>query len=250
MPSSSRAAARRFRPQFWPTVLTIPALIVLVGLGTWQVQRLAWKTELNETRTQRIEAPPIALPPADADPATFEFHRVRVAGRFLHERETYLAARSLRGNIGYHVLTPFVLADGRTLLVDRGWIPLDNKDPATRAEGQLAGEVEIEGVLRAAQKGTWITPENRPDKNHWYVVDVPAIARHLGLERTLPYFVEAGPAPNPGGLPIGGQTRVTLPNDHLQYAITWYALAVALAVIYVLYHLKAAREADAGRGDA
>jgi surfeit locus 1 family protein len=234
-----------FRPTFWPTMFTAPALLVLLGLGTWQVERLHWKDGLIAERTERTTAAPIALPQAgtnlSADAlADLDYRRAAATGQFLHGREMYLAARTMQGAIGYQVVTPLQRADGSILLVNRGWVPDDRKDPARRAEGQVAGNVTIEGAIRAPGRQHWLQPDNEPAKNLWFWMDLGAMAQHAGAppERLVPVFLEAGSTPNPGGLPVGGQTRVNLPNDHLQYAITWYALAVGLAVIYVLYHLR------------
>ncbi len=236
-----------FRPTLWPTLFTVPALILLLGLGSWQVERLHWKEGLIATRTQRSSGPPIALPADNADPADYEFSKTRLSGHFLNDKEMYLAARSLNGNAGFHVVTPLVASDGSAILVDRGWIPLERKEPATRAKGELAGEVSIEGLLRGSQKQSWLVPDNDPQANVWFYVDVPAMARTAGLARVRPYFIEAGPAANPGGYPIGGQSHIELPNNHLQYALIWYSFAVSLAVIYVIYHRNLAREEEEKR---
>lgn len=240
-------SALRFRPTLWPTLFTVPALIVLIGLGTWQVERLHWKENLIATREARSTAPPIALPADDADAASFEFSKARAVGRFLHDKEMLLAARSLNGNVGFHVVTPLATSDGRAILVDRGWIPVELKDAGTRPAGELAGNVTVEGFLRGSQKPSWLVPDNRPEESVWFYVDVPAMAKWAGLIHARPYFLEAGPEPNPGGYPIGGQSRIELPNNHLQYAITWYSFAVSLAVIYFLYHRRLAREGEARR---
>lgn len=237
--------AIRFRPTLWPTLFTVPALILLIGLGTWQVERLHWKENLIAMREARSSAPPIALPADDADSASFEFSKARVVGRFLNDKEMLLAARSHNGNVGFHVVTPLVAEDGRAVLVDRGWIPLEWKDPATRRQGELDGTVTVEALLRGSQKPNWLVPDNRPAEGVWFYVDVAAMAKWAGLSRARPYFLEAGPAPNPGGYPIGGQSRIELPNNHLQYAITWYSFAVSLAVIYFLYHRRLAKEGEA-----
>lgn len=244
----------RFRPTLWPTVFTIPALLVLVGLGTWQLERLQWKTALIAEIQGRVSVPaeplPAMLAAAGDDLPSVQYRRVSLTGAFRHDAEMYLAARSMNGNVGYHVVTPFDLADGGTVLVDRGWVPPERKLPAQRPEGQVDGEVTIEGVVRVPRaEKSWLQPDNEPHNNMWFWVDLPAMAEHarLGAVGTdlAPVYVEAGPAENPGGFPIGGQTRVNLPNDHLQYAITWYALAVILAVIYVIYHRKPREAAQA-----
>ncbi len=226
----------RFRLTLVPTLVTVPAVLAMLGLGTWQVERLEWKRELIASRTAHVTAPPIALPEAGADGAELEFHRVRLTGAFLHDREMYLGARSLNGNVGYHVVTPLERNDGSHVLVDRGWVPLERKAPETRPLGQLQGQVTVEGVIRTGGRKGRFVPDNVPEENFWFYVDVAAMAAHAGLGALPPFYVEAVAADVPGGLPIGGQARINIPNDHLEYAITWYALALALVVIYLLYH--------------
>jgi surfeit locus 1 family protein len=236
-----------FHPTLWPTVFTVPAVLIMLGLGVWQLERLQWKEAQIAERTERTTAAAIALPRPDADIGDAEFRHVTLTGEFLHDKEMLLGARSLNGNTGYHVVTPFRLAGGRTVLVDRGWIPLDRKAPDKRAAGNVAGQVSLDGVVRLNGKQTWFVPDNRPDLNFFFWVDLPAMAKLAGQPNTeARFFVEAGPAKNPGGFPIGGQTRIDLPNDHLQYAITWFSLAIALTVIYVLYHR---RKSDAPQKD-
>ena len=107
--------------------------------------------------------------------------------------------------------------------------------------------VELVGLVRGVGWKGWdiLKPENQPDENLWFWVDPPAMAAAAGIPEVVPeLFLEADASPNPGGLPVGGQTRVTLPNDHLQYAITWFALAAALVVIYLVYHLRRPQEPD------
>ena len=236
----------RFRPTLWPTVFSVPAFILMIGLCIWQVQRLHWKEGLIAERQARVTAEPVALPKPGADPAAMAYRRVRLDGAFLHDQELYLGARSLNGNPGYHILTPFALTQGGAVLVDRGWVPVDRKAPETRAEGQVAGSRTIEGIVRLPHGKAWMQPDNEPANNMWFYVDLPAMAASSGADLRTDLYVDAGPAENPGRYPIGGQTRIELPNDHLQYAITWGLLAVALAVIYVLYHLKLERERKPG----
>jgi len=236
----------KFRPTLVPTLFTMPALVLMIGLSIWQVDRLQWKTALIAERHARITAAAIPLPPEGSDPAEFEFRRVAFAGTFLHDKEMLLVARSMNGNVGYQVVTPFMLSENRgAILVNRGWIPANRKDPSRRMEGQIQGPVSLEGVVRLPRERYWMEPENEPQKNAWFYINIGemATAAQIVLRRDL--YVDAGPAENPGGYPIGGQSRVDLPNDHLQYAITWALLAVILAVIYVAYHLKLERERKA-----
>jgi surfeit locus 1 family protein len=149
-----------------------------------------------------------------------------------HARERHFLA-TYDGQSGFFVYTPLKLADGRFVLVNRGFVPYDRKDSATRPEGQVAGLVTITGLARdpLAEKPSFLVPDNDPGKNIFYWKDRDLMARSAGLDPALlvPFFVDANNAPNPGGLPVGGVTIVDPPNNHLQYAVTWYGLAAALA---------------------
>lgn len=234
-------ASLRFRPTLWPTLFTVPAVLVMIGLCVWQVQRLHWKEALIAERTARV-AEEIALPSPGADLSQAEFHRVRLEGTFQHDKELFLGARSRNGNPGYQILTPFALADGQTILVNRGWVPVERKLPQHRAEGQVAGQVALEGVLRLPHERAFMQPDNEPQNNMWFFVDLPSMAQAASVPFRTDLYVDAGSGENPGGYPLGGQTRIEMPNDHLQYALTWGLLALALVVIYVTYHLKLQRE--------
>ncbi len=230
-----------FRPTLWPTLVAAPALLVLIGLGVWQLERLAWKRTLIATIEARLEAPAVALPAEVRDPEAWGYRRVVVRGRFLHDREIHLFAHDRRGQLGYFVVTPLRRADGGFVLVNRGWVPAARKDPATRPAGQVEGPVEIEGIVRLPWRQGWFVPDNDPAENVWFWGDLEGMAAAAGIAAPA-LLVDAGPAPNPGGLPVGGQTKVRFRNDHLGYALTWFGLAAGLAVVYVLYHLR--REAS------
>ena len=236
---STEAGASSRRLSLSATIIAAIAVLVLLGLGTWQLQRLAWKQNLIERIEAGLAAAPVELPQRSGLDA-FDYRRVRIEGHFVHDQELYLTPRMLNGRAGGHVLTPLVRADGTVVLVDRGWVPEDRVAPATRGEGQRAGRVAIEGIARHARRPNAFTPENDVAGNRWYWIDLPAMAAHLDLD-LLPILVEAGPEPNLGGLPVGGRSQLDIRNDHLGYAITWYALAAALAVVYFLYRRGARR---------
>lgn len=229
----------KFRPKFWPTVFTVPAVIFMLGLSIWQVQRIYWKEGLIAARVERTTAAPIALPSAGADIEAVDFRRVALHGHFDHAHEFFMAARSQNGNVGYWIVTPLLVDDGKSaVLVNRGWVPDDRKEPAARAEGQLAGNVAFDAVIRQPQKQGWFQPPNEPVKNRWFYLSPAEMAVASGLPLRTDLYLDAVKTDIPGGFPIGGQTRINLPNDHLSYAVTWGALAIALVVIYVLYHLN------------
>jgi surfeit locus 1 family protein len=229
-----------FRPLLWPTVFSLPMLLICLALGAWQVERLFWKQDLIAQRQAAVAAAPAAVPKSLADARDMEFRHVSDEGVFLNDKEIFLGATSEGGGQGYQVLTPLVEPGGRAIFVNRGYIPAELKDPAKRAAGQIAGTVRVQGLLRLPPAGrpNWFLPDNRPDLNYWFWVDLAAMSATDKLDRVAPFYIDADVTPNPGGWPKGGVTRLMLPNNHLQYAITWFSLAVALIVIYVLYHRR------------
>jgi surfeit locus 1 family protein len=229
----------RFRTLLWPTLFTVPVLLALLALGSWQIERLFWKREQIAERQAAVAAAPVAAPRSLEEARGMEFRHVTDEGVFLHDKEIFLGATSEAGRIGYQVLTPLREAGGRNVFVNRGFIPAELKDPATRSAGQVTGPVRVQGLLRLPTgKPAWFLPDNRPDLNYWLWVDLPAIAAADGLDRVAPFYIDADATPNPGGWPRGGITRLELRNDHLQYAITWFSLAVALIVIYFVYYRR------------
>jgi surfeit locus 1 family protein len=239
--ATSRSEPLTFAPGAALTAAVALVLAGLLALGTWQVQRLAWKTALIEERTQQLAAPPTALPAQLGDPADWDFRRVRAAGRFLPEDAQLMGVSTQGGRLGRQLLVPLELDGGRALLVDRGWIPEERALPLDPALLAPDGAVEVTGILRdrsAAEPG-WFTPANAPAERTWFWYDVPALSAATGRE-LLPVVLEADAGPGEAP-PIGGLTLVDLPNDHLQYAITWYGLAAGLVAVYVAYGLRRGR---------
>ncbi len=229
-----------FRPQFWPTVFSLPTLLICLALGAWQIERLFWKQDLIARREAAVAAAPVPVPKDLTEAHELEFHHVIAEGVFLNDKEIFLGATSEGGRQGYQILTPLLEPGGRIVFVNRGYIPAELRDPAKRSAGQVAGTVRVHGLLRLppAGKPNWFLPDNRPDLNYWFWVDLPAMAAADKLDRAAPFYIDADATPNPGGWPKGGVTRLTLTNNHLQYAVTWFSLAVALIVVYVLFHRR------------
>ncbi|MEX2616869.1 MAG: SURF1 family protein [Alphaproteobacteria bacterium] len=228
-----------FRPQFWPTVVTVPMLIALVGLSIWQFNRYGWKADLIEKLNTRAESEAVDLPPGTPATEALEFQRVRVTGTYLHDKELHLVARSMRGNPGMHIFTPLRRADGGGIeLINRGWVPGERLEAATRAAGQLAGEVTVDGIVRLAKGQGSFIPDNDPEQNVWFFIDPAAMAQAVGLDALPPHYIVSGNTDVPGGFPVGRQWRINLPNNHFEYGLTWMFMAMALLVIYVLYHRK------------
>nr|WP_202986658.1 SURF1 family protein [Pseudoroseomonas ludipueritiae] len=212
-------------------LLALLGIIGLVALGTWQVERRAWKLDLIARVDARIHAPPAPLPPRADWPrvtaAADEYRRVQATGTFLYDQETLTQAATALG-AGFWVMTPLRMRDG-TLLVNRGFVPAGRRDRASRAAAERPGEVTVTGLLRVTEPKGGFLRSNDPAADRWHSRDVEAIAVARELTDVAPFFVDADATPNPGGLPVGGLTVVSFPNSHLVYALTWYALALMLA---------------------
>ncbi len=234
--------------------LLIPALlafIVLIGLGTWQVQRKAWKEGLIAQLDAQLAAPPIALPSPAAwpqlDRQENEYRRVTFQATFDNSKEAlvYAAPSNFRPDVsdpGYWVFTPAQVAGGQVVMVNRGFVPDGRQDPASRPQGQIAGPVEIVGSMRWPEAQHWFTPADEPAKNLWFSADPQAIADGKGLGAVAPFYVEQESPVPPGGLPKPGKLVVTLPDNHLQYALTWYGLALVLVISFVVWAYGQPRE--------
>ena len=207
------------------------ALIAALGfaaLGVWQIERRAWKHELVAQVDARIHAKPVAAPgPGKWDAVsakTDAYRRVTATGVFRHDRETLVQAVTGRG-AGYWVLTPLE-TPGFALLVNRGFVPGERRDIRTRSAGNVAGRVTVTGLLRVTEPGGAFLRSNDPAADRWFSRDVAAIAKARGIGGIAPYFVDADASPNSGGYPVGGLTVVRFPDNHLVYALTWFALCV------------------------
>jgi surfeit locus 1 family protein len=221
-----------------PGVVAFCALVVLLSLGTWQVQRKAWKEALIATVTERFAAPPVRLPPPAEwprlDSSNDEFRRVAFSAEWLNDKEAlvYTTGSSLRADAagpGYWVFTP-ARVPGGIVMVNRGFVPEGRQDPATRPEGQTAGPIDIVGVMRWPETPGLFTPPGDPAKNLWFARDPAAMAAAKGVGAVAPFYVEQESPSVPGGLPQVGKLQPSLPNNHLGYALTWYGLALVLVV--------------------
>ena len=228
--------------------------ILTFGLGTWQVFRWRWKLNLIQRLEERTSAEPISLPEDMSNIEELEYRRIKVKGRFDHSNEMFLAPRSLvikgtadhggglisagnRAAIGSWVVTPFELSDrkGVRILINRGWIPREKLNPKNRPEGQVSEEMEIIGILRNSEKRPPFGAKNDDNKNQWNHRDLQGMAGKLG---TLAVFLDADSDSTIPGGPIGGQTRVTLRNEHLSYVVTWYGLSGFTTYLWWLKFIK------------
>ena len=246
MPSISHR--RGWQSLIVPGLFAGLVMAALLALGFWQLRRLAWKEAIIHTIETRIHAPAGAAPveaewagmvPEDAD-----YRHVTATGVFAHDQEALVFRATANGKAGfdgpgYLVLTPLILADGSSIIINRGFVPINRQDPASRTAGQIAGPVKVTGLLRPSEPRNAFTPADDPDKNQWFTRDPALIAAHFHLARAAPFTIDADAVPgNPGALPAGGATVLAIPNDHLSYALTWFGLAFALAGVFIAFAFK------------
>lgn len=233
-----------------PGLASLIALAILIGLGTWQLERRTWKADLIARILARSRSAPVAPPAADAfDPAGDEFRHVRASGRFLNAGETLvhgLAAGDTPGRAlqGYYVITPFVRDDGTTVLVNRGFTPTELKAQGARRDGLIEGPTTVTGIVRGSEARTMFVPAPDPARGEWFNRDVPGIAAARGIADPAPYLIEADAMPGRTAWPRGGQLRVDLPNNHLQYAFTWFGLAACLVGVFSAFAWRRLHEPE------
>lgn len=239
--TAARRAPARWTSLIPPAIVALAVAAGLIGLGVWQLQRLAWKEALIRTVAERTVAPPVPLPPradwAGLTPDAYEYRHVTAAGTFDHSEEVHVyrplvSARGPYRGVGDIVLTPFHLASGGTVIVNRGFVPNERLAPATRPAGQVAGPVTVTGLMRSPQERNGFTPADDTARNQWFTVDPAAVARLYGLGDVAPFVIDEDAGQAPGGLPQGGETVLDFPNSHLQYALTWFGLASALLGVF------------------
>jgi surfeit locus 1 family protein len=226
-----------------PFLMTLVGLAILLSLGAWQLQRKAWKEDLVTKLDARAAAPAVSLNEAVQRfraGEDIEYLRVTVGGRYRHDLERYYYAPDPEQGSGVNVYTPMETAgDGAVVFVNRGFVPDALKDRSKRADGLVAGAVEVTGLVRNVGARQRFVPENDVKANLWYWRDLSAmLASAFGnAERPhIPFFVDAEASSSPPGyLPKGGATLAKLTNRHLEYAITWFGLAATLASIFVIF---------------
>ena len=250
----------------WASLFTLAGVVVLLGLGSWQMQRKAWKDGLVERVVARSKAAPIAVEDVAKRFATdndIEYLRVTARGTFLHQHERFYYAPDQRLGPGYHVYTPLELGPGLGctdyVLVNRGFVPEAFKSRDKRAAADAvpsggvwtseAGGTVVVGLVRLPERPGTFTPANEPKTNLWFWRDLDGMAAALAQSpqplkrpacargaRPYPFFVDAAAEPaNSGGWPKGGTTHLVIPNRHLEYALTWYGLAATLIAVFAVF---------------
>lgn len=230
----------KHRLEFWPSAITLAAFILCTTLGVWQLYRLTWKEDLIERLETRLSADPVSFEHAHDNPVDAEFLKVSFSGVFHHDKEMYFG-QYFNGTWGYNLVTPMTLDSGGHAFVNRGWVPSEMRDPAKRPDSIRDEPASLVGIIRRPMTPRFYTPENNPAANYWFWADLPAMQSYTGVS-ALPFVIEVMDHHTDGGWPLTPKKDYKLRNDHLQYAFTWFALAISALTIGVLYHRKKWRE--------
>jgi surfeit locus 1 family protein len=238
---------RVWRSLVVPGIAALVVCAILVGLGVWQVRRLAWKEALIATVIAHIDATPVAAPGPltwpSIDIGALEYQPVTVNGKYLNDHEIHVvyamtAPKGKLGGLGDMVMTPFVTDSGWIVYVNRGFVPQTRIDPASRPVSQVEGETTVTGLLRRTADRTWFMPGDDAAKNQWFSRDpkLYAAAQSLPAASVAPYLIDAKFDPSlADSVPQGGETIIDFPNNHLGYAITWFGLALCCAGVFVAF---------------
>jgi surfeit locus 1 family protein len=231
-----------------PLLFAFAATALLVGLGVWQLHRLTWKEALIARITTRSARSPQPIP----DPATwprlkpgdYEYRHVSLSGHFDNAKEVLVFQTSGPGDVGpgYLVLTPLVLASGGEVIVNRGFVPAARATKASRPHSEVEGEVTVVGLMRSPQSRNFFTPADDPAKGIYFTRDPVVIAAHFGLAHAAPFIVDEDKTAIAGGWPEGGLTNINIPNNHMEYAMTWFGIAGGLWIVVGGYILGVWRE--------
>lgn len=226
-----------------PGIATALALVVLVGLGSWQIERKAWKEGLIDQIAARAYGPAGSPVPeqewsgwrAEAD----EFRRVRIAGTFLPDALVSIHGiaedRGGQALFGYYLFEPLRRSDESIVVVNRGFVPVELRDRVVAALKAGPQTAELTGLVRAQESHGWFLPINEPRRGEWFVRSLDDMASASGLTRMAPFYLDADASAGDGPWPRAGQTPLTLRNPHLQYAVTWFGLACTLVGVFGVF---------------
>ncbi len=225
----------RFRPGRTLSILTLVGCLILAALGTWQARKIGPKTDLLATIEAGLAADPIPLHDLDAPVA---YRRVEITPIAVARTPVTVFGTNKDGKPGYHLYTLITTNRGVNLVASVGWISFEDKGDLTLSLGE---PFPVAGVLVPSPRPGLMTPANAPERGEWHLADVDQIARHYGVSHTYPMrFIADSWPPNPRFL--GGQVRVDIPNNHREYALTWFGLMASLIGVYVAFGISRGRQ--------
>lgn len=222
-----------FKPGLPLTIVTLLAFLTLIGLGTWQALKIAPKEALVARIEAGLSAPATELPVHLDDPQSVSYRRFTFDGDVSANEPIKVFGTNLAGKPGYYLYKPVVRNFGRAVFVNFGWQPMEMKENLPLP----AGTVSVSGVLMPSAVAGSFTPPNDPEKGSWFNANVDEMAAHFGLgsKDYYPFRIFADHNDASGALPLGGQVRVAIPNDHFEYMLTWYGIALALLGVFIAF---------------
>ena len=225
-----------FKPKFVPLVSFVIALLILLSLSLWQVKRLVWKTNLIEQRVSNFEGEPKNLFDIKK-PNENEFKKVFIEGQLLNNLEFFMPALSKNGNNGFHIIVPMKVEKKNLILFDTGWVPLAKKEKNKRLNNLIKEKKIFTAVIRLPGRKGYFQPDNDNTKNFWFFVEPKLMEETISMKLENRFYLEAVDN-GPNGYPLGNQTRIYLRNNHLQYAITWFLIALSLIGVFIFASIR------------
>ena len=235
---------RERRSIIGPAIFSAFMVALTLGLGIWQIERRAEKHALIAALDERLAAAPVPLPASSTwgglTPSADEFRRVTLSTSAIasaQDATVYGSGSAVRTDVsgqGLWIFTPVRLPSGETVVIDRGFVSdADRERFAADASGVPPSG--IVGYLRFPETGGWMMPAADHTKRLWFTRDINDMAQALGWGQVAPFYIDMeGPVPQ-SGLPKPGPLKPQLPDDHLQYAITWFGLSAAIAIAFLVW---------------
>ena len=225
-----------FKPSVWLTIFAFPSFLILIILGSWQVQRLSWKSDLISNYNNNFQQAPITVKELFKDRKNNKYRRTVIYGEYDHANEIQIIGKTYEGNAGFHIITPFILENNEIIYINRGWVPKKYADKKTRKFSLLEEKVRLVGLVRLPQKKGYFVPENEPVNGFWFTIIPEEFNGHLNIIGEKEFYIDELNIDEKLKLPMPANGKVQVPNNHLQYAITWYSLALGLLIVYFAWH--------------
>lgn len=215
-------------------IFSLLPLLILLSLGTWQLERLRWKTEIINSINSQIALPAIEINESIINNIQdYNYRYIKLNGKFLYDKQITIYSKVFEGKVGRHLVVPFKTEFGN-FIINRGFVPenyIINKN-----KENIDNNISITGIVKFQQKINYFTPKNNLLKNDWYYINIDNLKRYLGITLNNFYIIEDNNEKE--RFPVGGQFNINIPNDHLQYSITWFSLAIALSIFMHLLWKK------------
>ena len=214
------------------TLISLLLSLVCFSLSLWQIKRLYWKNNLINNLELAYESKPINIKTISGDLSNFRLRKIIAKGSFLNEKSMFLGPRVFKNNVGYHLITPFMLDDNRSVLINRGWIKEKNFDVHNNKN------IFLKGIIKESNKKNLFTPKNNQEKNMWYYINTEQMSEFTGLNLIKCIFIDLISSNDLKKFTIPNSSKVKLSNNHLQYAITWFFLGFVFLIMNYIYLRK------------